>query len=155
MKVKDVMTKKVVFVSSADRITDVIELMKKHKLTGVPVVENEKVVGILTDGDIIRALDIPDLPSEDLSPPPFDFIERVIRIKMEEWDVERALGVWKDGIVKDIMTKPAVTINENADIEEAADLMLEKNVHRLPVVNNDGKLVGIVTRHDLLKVLTR
>ncbi len=154
MKVKDVMTKNVVYIKEDEDIWKAIELMKKKKVSGLPVVDdNNKLVGILTDGDIIRALDIPDFPKESISPPPFDFIERMIRIQMEEWDVEKALETWKSGKVSDVMTRNPIFVHEDADIETAADIMLEKNIHRLPVVDSDGKLVGIVTRLDLLKAL--
>ncbi len=154
MKVKKVMTRNVITVKPTDYISDAIEKMKRHKISGLPVVDDSgKLVGILTDGDIIRALDIPDFPREIFSPPPFDFIEAMIRMKMEEWDIERALETWKKGRVEDVMTKDVITVSEDADIESAADIMLEKGIHRLPVVDEKGKLVGIVTRLDLVKAL--
>nr|AAZ32124.1 CBS domain protein [uncultured euryarchaeote Alv-FOS5] len=154
MEVKDVMTKDVVYVHDNEGIAKVIDIMKKRKISGLPVVNNSgKLIGVVTDGDIIRSLDIPDFPTSAVSPPPFDFIERLIKVKMEEWDVERALEMWKSGKVSDVMTKDPASVHMNDDVEKAADIMLEKNVHRLPVVDDDGKLVGIVTRLDLLKAL--
>ncbi len=151
MKAKDVMERDVITIEENETIVKAINLMKRHKISGLPVVDKHgNLVGIVTDGDILRALDVPLSDSGIVSPPPFDIIEAVIKAKMEEWDVERALEAWKTGRVKDIMSKNVVYASPDTPVEELADLMLSRGINRIPIVEK-GKVVGIVTRLDLLK----
>ncbi len=151
MKVKEIMTKKVFTLKPEDSLADAIKLFRRKKITGAPVLDNGKLVGIITEKDILTSFALPESPSP-VSPPPFDFIEAMLEMKMSEWDLERALERIKEGRVEDVMTKDVITIDPDADVSDAVNLMTEHNINRIPVLKN-GKLVGIVTRQDLLKAL--
>ena len=153
MRAKDIMKKNVITINDGDPVVKALGLMKKHNISGLPVLDKgNKLVGIVTDGDILRALDVPRPDDNIVSPPPFDILEAVIKAKMEEWDVERSLEAWKSGRIKDIMSKPVITASPDTAVEDLVDMMLNHNINRIPIVDNE-KLVGIVTRFDLIRVL--
>lgn len=107
-------------------ISDAIELMREKNLKRVPVVDGDKVVGILTAGDIQRVS-----PTKATS--------------LSIFEINYLLSKTK---VKDAMTKNALTVSPDALLEEAAVLMRENRISTLPVVK-DNKLVGIITESDI------
>ncbi|HID42513.1 MAG TPA: CBS domain-containing protein [Archaeoglobaceae archaeon] len=114
-RVSDVMTPNPVTVSSDSLVKEVLDLMFKTKHLGYPVVEEEKVIGIVTLQDVARVP--PDTP------------------------------------VSELMTRDVVTILPEMSTFDAFKLMNERNIGRLPVVDKNGNLVGIVSRTDLMRVL--
>ncbi|NLZ43261.1 MAG: CBS domain-containing protein [Clostridia bacterium] len=102
------------------------ELMRKHKIRRLPVVRGDKLVGIVTEIDLLRVS-----PSSATSLSVFELNYLLSRLQ-----------------VKEAMTKDLYTISPDATIEEAALIMRENNVGALPVVEN-GKLVGIITESDI------
>ncbi|MCD6522123.1 MAG: CBS domain-containing protein [Candidatus Diapherotrites archaeon] len=152
MLVKEVMTKKPITVKENDFILDVIKLFKKHRIRGAPVVKKGKLVGLITEKHILDFMEVHDFGSRLVLPAPFDFIEAVIDAHAEVYEVEREFNKLKHGYVKDLMDKNPVTVTPDTHVSEAADIMTEKGITHLPVVEK-GKLVGLVTRTDLLKSL--
>ncbi|MCX7694506.1 MAG: CBS domain-containing protein [Caloramator sp.] len=117
MKVKDIMTREVVTVTPTTPVTEVASLMKSYNIGSVPVCEGNRVVGIITDRDIVlRDVAYGKNPSEVLA--------------------------------RDVMTVGLTTINSDKDIHDAARLMAEKQIRRLPVVE-DGRLVGMLALGDI------
>lgn len=130
MQVRQVMSHVVITVSPQDNLKTALERTEwagRH----IPVVEHDQIVGIITDRDIRLALNSPYILRERLQD----------KRLLEETPVEAC------------MTLNPLTIRDTASIEEAVDSMLEHKFSGLPVVTANGKLVGMITTTDLLKVL--
>jgi len=145
MLVRDIMTTPVITVTEDTPISRAAELLEKHHLTGMPVVEGEKVMGIITEGDfILKSLNI-HLPS----------LVKILGDAAVRTHTKGVIGKEYERLteakVKDIMTKDVITIASDRDITEAARLFTEKKVNPLPVIDGFYNLVGIVSRADLLR----
>ncbi|MEG3225152.1 MAG: CBS domain-containing protein [Methanobacteriales archaeon Met13] len=154
MKIKDTMQKEVIKFRSDDRIIEVARGLRKNRISGAPVVNEENhLVGIISEGDIMRLLEIHSPKINLILPAPLDLIELPVRMKYEfdeiAEDMERAASI----IIGEIMTHKVITIKGEATIADAAELMDKHDVKRLPVVDDDGKLVGIVTRGDIIAAM--
>lgn len=147
------MKKPPIVVNQNNSIMEAIELFRKHKISGAPVVDDDNnLVGIISESDIIKTLTTHEDDINLILPSPFDLIELPLKttLKIEEFkeDIEKALKTK----IKEVMTKDVITISPDASINEAANIMVKKNIKRLPVVKNN-KLIGIITRGDLMEVL--
>lgn len=120
MDIKDIMTREVISVHSSDTVETAAQLMKQYNIGSIPVCEDQKVIGIITDRDI------------------------TLRSASNGQNVMRQT-------VREIMTSNPVTVKSSTDVHEAARIMGERQIRRLPVVEN-GKLVGIVSIGDLAVV---
>lgn len=152
MKVKDVMTRNVIFFSPEDSIYDIAKKLRENKISGAPVLEQDKIVGIISEADIMRFLESEEVKLNTFLPSPFDVFELPIRMKLNLDKMMKRIKKVGEAKVKNAMTKKVITISPEEDVSKAAKLMREKRINRLPVVDNE-KLVGIVTRGDLLKAL--
>lgn len=117
MKISEIMTKDVISLSVDDTAEYAAELMKEHNIGSIPVSTEERVVGIVTDRDI------------------------VLRCVAEGKDIKMQK-------VRDIMTSNPVVGNQNIDVDDAARIMSERQIRRLPIVENN-QLVGMVSLGDL------
>jgi len=136
MKVKDVMTTRVVTVSPEEKLIEVIRLMREEKISGIPVVEKGKLVGIVTEADILEALGKKEL----------------IAINGEDVKGLREKGI---SSVKEIMKKKVIVINENEGIDRAIFLMNLYRIKRLPVIDDKNMLVGIIAREDIIDSIAK
>jgi CBS domain-containing protein len=146
LKVKDIMTREVKTVSPDTEIVQAAELLLSERINGVPVVNaSGQLVGILCQSDLIaqqKSIPIPSL---------FTLLDGYIPMTLSkrlEKEVEKIVATKVD----QAMTPDPVTVSPDTDIEKVAALMVEKNFHTLPVVD-EGKLVGIVGKEDVLKTL--
>jgi CBS domain-containing protein len=142
MKVKDVMTSDVVTVGPRTPLKDVGRLMVERRISGLPVVDEDgSVLGVVSEGDIL-VKERGHLAERSL----FDHL----------LDIESGEGAKHDARdAADAMTWPAVTIRPDRSVPEAAAQMLDRRVNRLPVVDKNGALLGIVTRADLVRAFVR
>jgi CBS domain-containing protein len=140
MKVKDVMTTQVATVSPQTPLKDVAALLAGRRISGVPVVDAGVVVGVVSEADVLAK----------------EAAERHKRTSLLDWllDVEPLLDKLSARTAGEAMTAPAIVVTPRRPVHEAAGVMLEHGVNRLPVVDN-GKLVGIVTRADLVRAFVR
>lgn len=129
MFVADRMTRNPVTMKSIATVGEVDRVMKKNKFHRMIIVDDGKLVGYLSDRDIMR---VTPSPATSLS----KFEIRTLLDKLR---------------VKDIMQKKVITVNIDATIEEAALIMYNNKVGGLPVISNVGKVVGIITATDILK----
>lgn len=141
MNVHEVMTKNVIAVEPETPLKKVAELLVEHGISGLPVVDAEGVVlGVVSEADFLAKAPTPK------------------KSRLLAWLLDDA-DLWRDKLTArtsgEAMTAPAVTIGPDRDIAEAARLMSRHDVNRLPVVDDQGKLVGIVTRADLVRTFTR
>ena len=146
--VREIMQTDVPTVSPDDTIPTIASLMADYGLNGVPVVENDKMIGIITDSDIIaREADI-DAPTV------VPFLDAMLvadagRSYAEE--IRRALAV----DARQLMSSPVISIRQSATLEQIATLMIDEGVNPVPVLDDANNLVGIVSRADLVRVIAR
>ena len=152
MKVSEVMTPDPVTVSAGATVREAAGLLRKHKLGGLPVMDGDKIVGMITESDILKLLKTPGI-SEDLwLPSPLEIIEVPIREAINWAHTRKALSHIGEQPVRSVMSSPAITIGEEDDMDAAAALMVEKRIGRLPVMRG-RKLAGIVARADIVRGL--
>ncbi|MFB6706737.1 CBS domain-containing protein [Streptomyces sp. NPDC056333] len=138
--VNDVMTKTVVTITPDAEFKEIAAAMEQWKVTAVPVVEGEgRVIGIVSEADL--------LTKEEFHEQSPGMIEHMRRLG----DIAKAGSVR----AKDLMTSPAVTVKPDTSLPRAARVMADRHIKRVPVVDADGSLKGIVSRADLLKVFLR
>lgn len=146
------MTKEVITLSPEESLHEAAKKLRENKISGAPVVDNNKVVGILSEADLLKAMEEEAPEFKTLLPSPLDILELPFRIKLSLDEATKKAERIAKLRVKDVMSRNAITITPDASISEAAKIMRERNINRLPVVDN-GRLVGIITRADLLKAL--
>jgi len=151
--VKEFMNKDVVFLSPDNTIFEAAKLLAQLDIAGAPVVEKDKIVGIISISDIIKFIDIKmgKLPKID-TPGLSNFLLALMQMKKLQSDFQKELDKITKFSVKEVMTKNVIIVSPSSTLIEAAELMEKHNVNRLPVVT-DGKLVGIVARADLIRAL--
>ncbi|GCC10653.1 inosine 5'-monophosphate dehydrogenase [archaeon] len=150
MKVKDFMTKDVVVIEVDESLEEAAKKLRKYRISGAPVLEEGNVIGVISEADLLKALEEKSISLNTLLPSPLDLIELPVRVKLNIDKITKEIKLLGKVKIKDVMTKSAITISPEEDISKAARLMRERGINRLPVVK-DSKLVGIITRADLLK----
>ena len=153
MKIKDVMNKDVIVCAPDDTLGNLADMFKKNHISGIPVVDKGKVVGLVSETDLIKLFKTPEFSNDLWLPSPFEIIEIPIRnlVKLEE--TRKFFENMKLRPVKDIMTRTVHAISSDEELEDASTMMVKHDVNRLPVIDN-GKLVGIVARSDIIKGLS-
>lgn len=145
------MERDVVSVRPETDIETLLRLMRRHELPGIPVTDEEgRVVGIVTEADLV----IRDEDADLHLPHHIDLLGGVIflePIKHYEERLRRAIAA----TVADMMTPDPVTVGPRDTVRDAARIIAERHHNRLPVVDEQGRLVGLVTRVDVLEALTR
>jgi CBS domain-containing protein len=142
MRVLELMHTHVVTVQPEDTLRDAVDKMDLYQVSGLPVVDDEgHLVGVITEHDIIREL-LPQ-PSEAGTEE---------RYRSEWQDLPTRAARVRGMLVKQAMTSNVIAVDENTDVLEAAAIMLQKKVKRLPVTA-EGKLVGIISRIDICQAV--
>ena len=143
---KDIMTRDLITISPETEIAQAAKLLLENGVNGMPVMEGRKLVGIICQSDLIsqqKKLPIPSLFTL------LDGFFSLSSMKNLEKEVQKIAAI----VVAHAMTPDPVTVGPETDIEEIADLMVDRNFHTLPVVDK-GKLVGIIGKADILRTLT-
>lgn len=151
MKVEKVMTRDVVTLSPEDTLLDASLKMSEKKISGAPVVdENNLLRGMLSEADILRSLKT-TVKTMHLIYPSLSSIGVSFRENISEKEAVAAYREIEKMKVSEIMTKDVQSIRPEDDLRNAIKLMISKGINRLPVIDRDGNLVGIVTRGDIIK----
>ena len=136
MLVRDVMSAEPVTVRSEAKIKDALALLSRYHLTSLPVVdEHQRLQGMVSEADLIR-----------------DALQRDPRLRETPYDADRIPAPQR---VEEVYTPHAVTVRENDDLAEAVELMTTTSVKSLPVVDDRGRVIGVVSRSDVVRVLAR
>jgi CBS domain-containing protein len=144
MKVKDVMTRKVLTVKSDETLIEAARILVKHNVSGAPVVDKKgKMIGVLSEKDLFHAL-YPDVKD----------ILRDLRLWLGEEKIKHRVAAKRNIPVSQLMSKKIITVGEDEEVLKVGSIMLEDRIHRLPVVKNK-KLVGIVSRRDIFRKLLK
>jgi CBS domain-containing protein len=143
---RDIMTPDPVTVGPELSVKDAAKLMVERRIGALPVMEGDKLIGLVTEGDLIMAdvkMEFPtyiDLLSGFIFYPP--------SVRRFENELRKAVAAE----VKDVMTKDPVTVVAAATVEDVATLMMDREVSRLPVMDA-GVLVGIISKSDIVRTL--
>nr|MDT0660370.1 CBS domain-containing protein [Micromonospora sp. DSM 115978] len=141
-RVSDVMTTDVAAVRAETPYREIVDLVTARKISAVPVVDaDRRVLGVVSEADLLHKIELLGQPHQ-----PRVFAGR--RRRAAQTKAEAA-------VARDLMTTPAVTVWGHTALVTAARTMERQDVKRLPVIDDLGRLVGIVTRGDLLKVHLR
>ncbi len=148
MKVREIMTEEVVLVHPQTAVNRIARLMAGRDISGVPVVDEAgELVGIVTELDMI-------VRNTRLEPPAF-FKILDGRIPLETpGHYKKRIRHMLGALAEDVMTEDVVTIGPEEDVETLADLMVKQRVNPIPVADG-GRLVGIVSRADIIKMMAR
>jgi CBS domain-containing protein len=143
--VADVMTANPISVAPDTELKEAIQLMAEHHVGGLPVIDaSGNLVGILSQSDLMWQATGVDVPAYIM------LLDSVIYLKnpaQYNQELHKALGQQ----VKDVMTDHVVTVTPDKSIRDAAQLMHDKKIRRLPVVNGEKQVVGILTRGDIVR----
>lgn len=134
-------------VAPDDSIATTARLLAEHQVPGIPVVENGKIIGIVTESDIImREADV-DVPT------PVPFLDAIFMADAgPEFDEEmrKVLAV----NARQLMTSPVVSVRSSATLTEVATLMVDRGVNPVPVLDDALQVIGLVSRADLVRVIS-
>jgi CBS domain-containing protein len=143
--VRDYMTREVLTVNPDTSVPEIVRLLSGQAVSGLPVVDGRRVVGIVSEGDLMMREKPLHMPAA------ISFLGEVLvlesRKKIDD-EFRRHFGA----TASDIMTREVISVGPDTALSAAAKLMVDKDVKRLPVVE-DGQLVGILTRKDLVRAL--
>lgn len=147
MLIRDIMTKEVITVAEEDTVEKCAKLLNNYDLSGLPVVDNEGyVTGIITEGDLLKH-------NAEVEVPAFlEILGGIIYLSDPNKylsDVRKSMGRY----VKTVMTEDVETIAVHEKVEVAAKILTKKKIKRLPVIDEEAKLVGIVSRKDVMNHL--
>jgi len=138
MLVHEVMTPKPVTVRAETHVKDALELLNKHSITMLPVVsEDGTLIGVLSEVDLLVGRVVPDARA-------------TLRVHTEEDSEEDPHAA-----VGSLMTSLAMTANEDTDVAEVTKLMTTTGVKSLPVVDADRRVVGVISRRDIVRMMSR
>jgi CBS domain-containing protein len=142
---KDIMVKKVITIGRDASIGELSNLLVNSKISGVPVVDSSgKILGIVTEADII-------IKDADLHfPRYFKLLDGIIYLESFR-KFKNNLKKYLGSRVEDIMTDKVKTVEEDTPVGDIASMMINNNVNRIPVVDKDKKVIGIITRRDIVK----
>ncbi|MBW6462992.1 MAG: CBS domain-containing protein [Firmicutes bacterium] len=147
---RDIMTAPTISINQGKTVKVALDLLAEHNISGLPVVDDdENVVGVISGSDIMRySQNKKVLPSSSTSfwVSPYSETDDIATIRNGFEALHRT-------IIKDVMTKKVYTANFDTPISEVAQLMIKRKINRVPVVTDDKKLAGIISRADLVKFM--
>lgn len=151
VKVEELMTIKVIAFKPFDKLHHVAETLRTSRISGAPVIDDERmVIGVISEADIMKLTATVPFPDIDpLNPfPVFSLSAYIKRVKKIPEEIDRLFT----GDVKDVMSKKPVTISPEDSVSDAARIMHKNDFNRIPVVDDEGKLVGLIARGDIIGV---
>ncbi len=131
MLVKNWMSKGVITVDADDSMSEATRIIKEQNIGMLPVMKNGKLVGVITDRDLKRA-SASDANSLEIH----ELLYLLLKIKAEE-----------------VMSKDPITVPQDFTVEETAEILMKNKISGVPVVNEGGQVVGVITKNDLFKVM--
>lgn len=140
MKVRDLMTTDPITTTPDTLLKDAARLMVQAKVSGLPVVRDGELVGIVTEGDFLRQEANRDQPYR------FSLLDALFGDDPAPPIVET---------VGEVMSEQVLTVSPDTGLSEAARIMANRRVKRLPVVDDDGRLIGIISRADVVNAFTK
>ncbi|MDP5337028.1 MAG: CBS domain-containing protein [Nodularia sp. (in: cyanobacteria)] len=145
--VTDVMTRDPIVLRTETPLKEAIQILAEKRISGIPVVDDVgKLVGIISETDLMWQ-------ETGVTPPAYImFLDSVIYLQNPatyERELHKALGQ----TVGEVMSKNPITISPEKTVKEAAQLMHDRSIHRLPVIDSESQVVGILTRGDIVRAM--
>lgn len=145
--VAEIMSTDPITVSPKTSLEEAIQILAEHKISGLPVVDDrEQLIGVISETDLTwQATGVE-------APPYVMFLDSVIYLQnpaKHNQEIHKALGQ----TVEEAMSDRPVTVKGNQLVREAARIMHEKKIRHLPVVDDDSKLIGIITQGDVIQMM--
>jgi len=145
MLAKDFMTKDVIVVRETDTIEEVAKILIEKKISGVPVVDAQnKIIGVISEADLV-------FQQKKIVPPVFfGVFDSFFHTGKENFQEElKKISAYN---VKNLMTKERLILAKpETELSALAELMIENKINRIPIINEHREVVGIVTRHDIVR----
>lgn len=145
LSVTNIMTASVISVTRDTPVAEIARRMCEHAISGIPVVEDGAVIGIVTEVDIVSR-------EIDVDPPAYGtFLDAIFRLPWDRSDdeIRRVLAT----TAGELMTSPVETVTTDASLRDVANLMFKRKVNPVPVIDDSGKLAGIVSRSDIVRLM--
>lgn len=140
VSVRDVMTANVIKVRADAGITEVTNLLSEHRISGMPVVDgDDRVIGVITEADVLSMAGMRTGHAFK------DIIRHILGEPLPANGQGRSL--------REAMSSPAITTSPDADIREVALILDERRIKRLPVVDGEGRLIGVISRADIVRTI--
>jgi CBS domain-containing protein len=140
VKANAIMTRQVLSVKKDTSLKEIAELMAEKSVSGVPVIEEDgKVAGIISEKDFLSQMGARDKSH---------FMAFVAECLQGKGCTDFPVALQK---AEDIMTSPAIIVREEATVFEISNIFFQKNINRVPVTDREGKLLGIVSRADIVR----
>ncbi len=148
LKAKELMSSEIISVTENTSIPELASLLSTHKINGVLVMnDHDELIGVVTESDLIDQNKKIHIPTVLTLLDSFIYLERPG--KMEE-ELKKMTGT----VVKDIISKELITVQEDTPLDELATIMAEKKVHTLPVLSGK-KLIGVIGKADIIKTIAQ
>ena len=146
-RVGDVMSTEVIKIHPTTSVNKIAHLMSDNDISGLPVVDdNDEVVGVITELDLIVRNARFKMPTYFVILDSIIYLERPGHFRER---LQHVLGT----TAAEIMSKPPVTVTQDSTIEDLASLMVGRRMNPLPVISDDNKLIGIVSRSDIIRLM--
>ena len=144
---QDIMTKEVITVKKDMSVRELAQLLSDKKISGVPVIDDQdNLVCIVTENDLIDQAKKIHIPTVMALFDSFVFLENPDRL-------EKDLKKMSASTVGDICTGEVITAKTDTPVDELATTMSEKNAHTLPVLDQDGNMVGVIGKSDIIRTI--
>lgn len=143
--VAQIMTTDVIFVGPDAEIPEIARLLWENRISGMPVVEDGRVIGMITEYDLITR------ESDYEGPLYIPFLDAYFRVPGtgDETQVRKILAT----TARQLMTAPAIVAAPDTTVQDVATLMYERRLNAIPVVEADDRLLGIVSRSDIVRLM--
>jgi CBS domain-containing protein len=142
MQARDVMTSPVITATPETPIREIAALLLERKISGLPIVDNGRVVGVLSESDLLRRV---ETGTERRRP---KWLEALIDANVQAADFSQSRGF----LARDVMSRDVVAVESTAPLGEVARILEQHRIKRVPVIDG-GQLVGIISRANLLRAL--
>ena len=145
LQAKDIMTTDVITASPDDDVEKVARLLTEHRISGLPVVDEERrVVGMISEADLI-------LKEKEVKAPGYtEILGAVLYLESPKKFFEELKKVIALK-VGELMTQKVHSVNARATVNEVATTMVNKGINRVPVLDDEQRLIGLITRQDIIK----
>lgn len=140
---EQVMTRDVISVSENDPLIEVVKVMAKNEISGLPVLRNDlTVAGVISEKDFLKRMNDDKKPS-------------FMRVVLQCIETTGCIATnFNDLVASDIMSSPSIITSPQTPVLEVANIMDQKNVNRVPVIDDQLKLVGIIARSDIVQTMS-